>query len=79
MFDGKFYLWTKRFEEYKDFINTTGRIAPKHGEIHNGNKVGSWFFTQRFHKLKGTLSDEQITLLLEFNPKFFDELPKGKQ
>lgn len=79
VFDGKFYLWTKRFEEYKDFINTTGRIAPKHGEIHNGNKVGSWFFTQRFHKLKGKLSDEQITLLLEFNPKFFDELPKGKQ
>lgn len=79
VFDGNFYLWSKRFEEYKDFMNETGRIAPKHGEVHNGNKVGSWFFVQRHHKLKGMLSDEQIRLLLEFNPKFFDELPKGKQ
>lgn len=74
VFDGKFYLWCKRFEEYKEFINETGRIAPKHGEIYNGHKVGSWFFNQRQYKLQGILSNEQIRLLLEFNPKFFDKL-----
>ena len=73
IFDGVFYAWNKRFEEYKEFVQDTGNYFPGTDAVHKGHKVGAWFLGQRKERKKGKLNPKYEKLLLEYCPEFFKE------
>lgn len=73
IWDVVFYLWNKRFEEYKAYVKETGNYFPRTDCIHNGNKVGSWFLGQRKERKRGNLNPIYEKILLDYYPDFFKE------
>ena len=73
VFDVVFYKWNIRFEEYKEYVVTTGDMNPMEKIVYKGSKVGTWVRTQRHQESDGKLQPRFKELLLEFNPSFFDK------
>ena len=73
IWDVVFYLWNKRFEEYKAYVEETGNYFPRTDCIHNDNKVGVWFLGQRKERKRGNLNPIYEKILLDYYPDFFKE------
>ena len=79
VFDIAFYKWEQKFNEYKAFVDETENYFPSVDAIHNGNKVGQWFNSQRKERKKGTLKPRYEEILLKYNPDFFRERRHSKK
>ena len=78
IFNYALYAWNQRFEEYKAYVKETGNYFPRTDCIHNGNKVGSWFLSQRKERKRGKLNPEFEKILLEYYPDFFRDRVQRK-
>ncbi|MCL1034663.1 Helicase associated domain protein [Elizabethkingia anophelis] len=56
--------WKERFEEFKEFIETNGRLPFL--------KENPWYFDQKINFRKGKLTQQQIELLLQIDKNIFE-------